>query len=295
MLSRKPALALWSCSTLPPHCSSVSCASSSLHARHTRRYAQHAARDDVDSSWPEAIPPHSIPTPYQILSLQRDDVYSKHRFYSLVKLYHPDHCHPSSPVAQLPPAVRLERYRLLITAHAILSDDAKRKAYDLWGHGWVGYHRPTSSPSRSRYGPTPAPRHWQPGNDPMYNATWEDWERWYQREYGRPRDEDVRAMYAANFGFMSVMFALVSIGAIMQGSRAGIMTSSVMERRDQVHKEASMELRRAQRASMSGGDRNERIKTFMAHREVSRAGDDAYQRLLPPSDSCIPDTVRKQE
>ncbi|KAF2259984.1 hypothetical protein CC78DRAFT_536721 [Lojkania enalia] len=300
MLSKKPAILLSAYSGLPPFSSgtSQSCASCRhphiSPPRHTRHYAQHTSQshphsEEADLTWPEPIHPHKSPTPYQILSIRPGEVYTKHRFYNLAKLYHPDRCHPSSPIAHLPNAVRLERYRLLVAAHAILSDDAKRRAYDLWGHGWAGHHQGALSHSAER---THERRDWRSGHDPMYNATWEDWEHWYGREYGT-QQEDARTIHMSNFGFMSIVLALVSIGGVMQGTRANTFSTTVMEHRDKMHEEASRELARSKRATMSG-DRNERIKTFVEHREANMTGEDAYQRVLPPSEICIPDTVRRQ-
>ncbi|KAF2242110.1 hypothetical protein BU26DRAFT_439628 [Trematosphaeria pertusa] len=309
MLSKKPSVLLWSCASQPSLCCSPSlapahgCTTScrhplshlqSPHQTQTRSYAQHASSsahcDEPDLGWPAPIHPHRTPTPYQILSCGRGEAYTKHRFYSLVKLYHPDRCSPSSPVAHLPHAVRLERYRLLVAAHTILSDDAKRRAYDAWGHGWAGHHQsPSHHPHHSPYAWAPEQRHWPPGHDPAHNATWEDWERWYQRENG----EDPRDMYMSNFAFVSLVFALVTLGGVMQGTRANMLSSTVMEHRDKMHREASVELARSKRATMTG-DRNERIKTFLEHREAVLAGEDAYQRLLPPTENRAPDTIRKR-
>ncbi|KAJ4291179.1 J domain-containing protein 1 [Kalmusia sp. IMI 367209] len=266
---------------------------------HTRTYAQHVPASDAsdasdahcgdaDLAWPEAEVPHRSPTPYQILGCSKRGQYTKHRFYSLVKLYHPDRCATSSPIAHLPHAVRLERYRLLVAAHTILSDDAKRKAYDTWGLGWPGHHHHTPArPPQHTW--ASEQRQWT--YDPRYNATWEDWERWYQRESGTEGAEP-RALYMTNFAFVSLIFAIVTLGGIMQGTRANVLTSSAMEHSQRIHREASMELARSKRATMSG-DRNERIRTFLEHREAVHAGEDAYHRLLPPADTCAPDTVRK--
>ncbi|KAF2787344.1 hypothetical protein K505DRAFT_329749 [Melanomma pulvis-pyrius CBS 109.77] len=307
MLSRKPALLLTSYSAFSPFyyapapqpCTSCRHPRSPLQSPSqtpARAYAQPAALPssqgrEADLKWPEPIQPHQTPTPYQILSLRHGDVYSKQRFYFLVKLYHPDRCHPSSPVSQLPHALRIERYRLLIAAHAILSDDAKRRAYDLWGHGWAGHGRSPSPRSPHKW--PPERKAWPPGHDPMMNATWEDWERWYRREHNGPHGDSPRDMYMTNFAFVSIVLSLVSIGLVMQGTRANMMSSSYMEQQEKVHKAASMELARSKRASMTG-DREERIRTFLEHREAVLAGEDAYQRMLPPSETCAPDTVRKQ-
>ncbi|KAF2641335.1 hypothetical protein P280DRAFT_398417 [Massarina eburnea CBS 473.64] len=250
-------------------------------------HAQHrpfSAHGEPDLSWPEPVHPHKTPTPYQILHCRRSEAYSKHRFYALVKLYHPDRSGVSSPAAYLPQAVRIERYRLLVAAHTILSDEVKRREYDAWGSGWAGH--------RSAYTWTPEPRQWPPGCDPHQNATWEDWERWRQRGESA-QAEDPRGLYVTNFAFVALVFSLVTLGGILQGTRASMLTSSAMEQRDRVHREASTELARSKRATISG-DRDERIRTFLEHREAVNQGEMAYQRLLPPSETCAPDTVRKQ-
>jgi curved DNA-binding protein CbpA len=295
MLSKAPAVLLSSSPGFAARCSLCS-PSRHGHPPHyyspqpqTRQYAQQARNtreppDTLDLTWPEAEIPHETPTPYQILAVRRGDVYTKHRFYALAKLYHPDRCHASSPIAHVPHAIRLERYRLLVTAHGILSDDTKRRAYDLWGSGWAG-HRGHSSSATS----------WPADDSPMNNATWEDWERWHQRGYGRgEQTDDPRAVYMSNFGFMSLILAFIALGGVVQGTRANTLTASVMERRDKVHEEASMELARSKRATMTTGDRNERIRTFLQHREANLPGDGAYQHLSSSPDECAPDTVRKK-
>lgn len=279
----------------PPACP-TSCRRPPSHgqAPQTRSFAQHAAAaahcNEPDLSWPDPVHPHKTPTPYQILDCRRGEAYTKQRFYALVKLYHPDRGGAASPVAHLPHAVRLERYRLLVAAHTILADDAKRRAYDAWGYGWAGHHHAPSHAATAAW--APEPRQWPSGQDPMRNATWEDWERWYQRE-NDAQDGGPHDAYVSNFTFVTLVLALVSIGGIMQGTRASLMSSSIMERRDKTHREASMELSRSKRATISG-DRDERIKTFLDHRQAVLAGEDAYQRLLPPSETCAADsTVRK--
>ncbi|KAI8939330.1 hypothetical protein NX059_003121 [Plenodomus lindquistii] len=326
MLSKKPAILLSSYATLPSLCHSSSPISASSSpsaevkgsrscrhrrpppphaARQTRRYAHHAdppntrhndCNADLDPlNWPEAVKPHTTPTPYQILQCGKREAYTKHRFYALVKLYHPDRCHPASAVAKLPLHVRLERYRMLIAAHDILSDRDKRKAYDAWGHGWAGHHNTPSHhhhPHHHRdweYDP----KRW--ATDPRNNATWEDWERWHHENDGTAHDSDAaRTVQMSNFTFMALIFAFVSVGGVIQGTRFSTFNNSVIERREQIHREASVELRRSQHATMSG-DRDERIRTFLEHRTSNLEGmERSYQRLLPPADTCSPDTVRRR-
>jgi curved DNA-binding protein CbpA len=238
--------------------------------------------------WPEAVRPHKTPTPYQILKCRKGDLYTKQRFYALVKLYHPDRCHTASAIANLPLHVRLERYRMLVAAHDILSDIEKRKAYDAWGHGWAGHHRTPSSPHPSEWDFDR--RRW--ATDPRNNATWEDWEQWRHENEGTA-DPNGRTIQLSNFAFMSLIFAFVSIGGVVQGTRFSTFNSSVIERRDQIHREASTTLQRSKNATLSG-DRDERIRTFLDHREAQLAGEASYQRLLPPAETCAPNAARRQ-
>ncbi|KAI0588027.1 DnaJ DnaJ-class molecular chaperone with C-terminal Zn finger domain [Pyrenophora tritici-repentis] len=242
--------------------------------------------------WPEAQKPHKTPTPYQILRCRRGDAYTKHRFYALVKLYHPDACHASPAIAQLPLHVRLERYRMLVTAHDILSDIEKRKAYDIWGHGWAGHHNTPAAAQHNDWDYDP--RRWT--TDPRSNATWEDWERWhYENDGGNHAADDDRTVQMSNFTFMALIFAFISIGGVVQGTRFSTFNNSAIERRDQIHREASMEYRRSKNATLSAsGDRDERIRTFLEHRDSTIMGEQCYQRLLPPADACSPEQVRRQ-
>ncbi|KAF2851138.1 hypothetical protein T440DRAFT_529043 [Plenodomus tracheiphilus IPT5] len=318
MLSKKPSVLLSSYANLPSLCPGASpppAADASWSCRHrcqpphsrgacqTRQYAYHVDPPNPNPNhihnhihnldplhWPDAVKPHSTPTPYQILQCGKRDAYTKHRFYALVKLYHPDQCHPASAVAKLPLHVRLERYRMLVAAHDILSDVEKRKAYDAWGHGWAGHH---NTPSQSQQ------RDWEYDSkrwatDPRNNATWEDWERWHAENNGHPHDSDAsRTVQMSNFTFIALVFAFVTIGGVVQGTRFTTFNNSVIERREQIHREASVELRRSQHATMSG-DRDERIRTFLEHRMSTIEGEQSYQRLLPPADDCAPDAVRRQ-
>lgn len=243
--------------------------------------------DEADPTWPDPIHPHTTPTPYQILSLRKDEPYTKQRFYALVKLYHPDRCHPTSPITALPRSTRLERYRLLVAAHTLLSDPAKRRAYDQHGHGWAGSsntHLPPSSSHRTS---------WPPGHDPMANATWEDWERWYARDADPPRASSTTPAFASNAAFVSLILALAALGGVGRATQASAFAGTALEQADKVHEEASRELMRARRATGAAPDRVERVQTFLEHRGAVRAAEDAYQRLLPVSRRCAAEEVRE--
>lgn len=105
--------------------------------------------------WPHPVQSTTPPTPYQIFSTTPSEPYSKARFTELVKIYHPDRCdHPAGHAcAHLPATTRLERYRLIVSAHRILSNPERRKAYDRFGAGWTGSPETDSNSPFSRRTP----------------------------------------------------------------------------------------------------------------------------------------------
>ncbi|KAB8293413.1 hypothetical protein EYC80_007729 [Monilinia laxa] len=96
-----------------------------------------SANQHPDLQWPELTSACAVPTPYQIFNQQKGSPYSKHRFYELVKLYHPDK-HGVDTNDGLDFDTKLSRYRLIIAANDILSNPVKRSAYDTYGAGWNG-------------------------------------------------------------------------------------------------------------------------------------------------------------
>ncbi|KAK4909169.1 J domain-containing protein 1, partial [Elasticomyces elasticus] len=167
MIHKKSSILLSSCSTLQSLGSTASPSTSSprpnlntrqQRCRNKQSYQGHIQKrsyatlsDDIpptanaDLTWPAPPHGHVYPTPYQIFALEKSAPYSKARFYELVKLYHPDRNHCSSTPAPAPThperlshKVKIERYRLIVAAHTILSDPARRSAYDRFGAGWNG-------------------------------------------------------------------------------------------------------------------------------------------------------------
>ncbi|KAI8627190.1 hypothetical protein F5Y19DRAFT_182204 [Xylariaceae sp. FL1651] len=290
MILKKPALVLSSCPNLPvsivsspTSCITSSCYNQRLRALDNRssnssnqglgcsaspiwnpsynRY--YASVSDPPSNHPSASPagqswPSSPnPTPYEIFSQPRDARYNKATFYELVKVYHPDRKHVAAD-SLISHSVRLERYRLVVAANEILSNPAKRRAYDLYGAGWNG-NRTMQSMYRE------ADRTWrnEPGN-PSMNATWEDWERWYREKNSEKHPQS--PVYMSNELFVAMLCVFVVVGSFAQARRASTSTMSVIELREQKHAAISGDMRRRQ-DEKAPLNRHERVESFLRQRE----------------------------
>ncbi|KAI1427609.1 hypothetical protein F5Y12DRAFT_142374 [Xylaria sp. FL1777] len=204
-------------------------------------------------TWPASL----HPTPYEILAQPKDARYNKALFYQLVKVYHPDRNHTAAD-SSIPHSVRLERYRLVVAANEILSDDAKRRAYDLYGAGWHG-NRTMQSLYRE------ADRSWrnEPGNASR-NATWEDWERWRHERSGGKRAQT--PVFMSNELFVIVLCSFVVAGSFAQARRANTHSLKIVELRDQNQAAISDGMRR-QRDEQAPLNRHERVEMFLRQRE----------------------------
>ncbi|KAI0887033.1 uncharacterized protein GGS22DRAFT_159235 [Annulohypoxylon maeteangense] len=283
MIFRKSTIALCSSSNLPsflsppPHLFSGHCITSSCNSTTQRpqwspnrdyghiipRKRCYATVSDgpkkPDASSPEhhAWPSSSQPTPYEIFDQQKTAPYSKSKFYELVKLYHPDRHHHTHHHS-LSHSTRLERYRLIVAANQILSDPTKRRAYDLYGSGWSGV-RSTENIYRS------VDKSWRdmPGNASM-NATWEDWERWYQERDGKKQEQ--QPIYMSNSLFASMLCMFVIVGSLGQAQRAGTNSMNLVEMKDKHHEAINHDMRKRElyQAPLSRG---ERVEHFLRQRE----------------------------
>lgn len=252
-----------------------------------------------DLQWPDHPTSTTAPTPYQIFQQNQTAPYCKQRFYELVKLYHPDRPHQacSYPLSH---TTRLERYRLVVAANAILSDPIKRHAYDRYGAGWNG--APESGFGRHGWANAAAGAGWASytGPDsPAHNATWEDWERWYQRD-GSGSGKGARVppqepLYFSNSAFVSLIVLFAALGSFGQITRVGEYSRTFIEQIESVHDDCSKDLMRRRRRELldDGGsgsgnrDRDARIQSFLKMREsVGYAGEESYRRLLPAPEVC---------
>lgn len=250
---------------------------------HSRHHHHHE-----DLRWPEVTRANTIPTPYQIFNQKKGSKYSKLRFYELVKLYHPDRHDHAALYDGLSYETKLERYRLVVAANDILSDPAKRGAYDCYGAGWNG--APDVKRPQDYSGPsTPwgdfSGRGWAGGSQgPSQNATWEDWESWYQRDAKRPQEP----VFVSNGAFVVLIVTFAILGGIGQFTRVGDYSIKFLAQRDTLHDEMSKELmRRRKDTATVFGSREERINSFLRQRDPVAYGmgprEETPRKLLPSS------------
>jgi curved DNA-binding protein CbpA len=310
---RKPGL-LPSCYSLqshlyPHHLSSTSPSNPRKRARRSpnpnskRSYAEvHNRGPDFrdNMNWPTKSKTSTsiTPTPYEIFDIDRGAAYSKHKFYELVKIYHPDrHTAPENACCQdISHLERLERYRLVILANEILSDPIKRQNYDKHGEGWADHQRIINRHTHgycAKGSRTPYGRGKGYDNSPFANATWEDWERWYARDTNEPVKQSSAGNYINPNIFASLILMMAVISGAVQATRAGQYSGSLEERAQDFTEKTSRFLRkRADTHRIESVDSGDRVKWFLDKRDPSKNGlkdveEDIYKghfpdQLLPP-------------
>lgn len=269
----------------------------------TRRYyaTVHSGRSqneqDHEAPWPDLHCSTRLPTPYQILQSTRGAPYSKRRFYELAKVYHPDrHGHDCghSQIRSLPGAVKMERYRLIVAAHEILCDPIKRSAYDASGAGWNG--RPDHDAPKYHWGQNNGTR-WSgfdTNDSPFRNATWEDWERWYQKDKGKQAP-----VYFSNGSFVMLVITAVFLGGFGQSVRVGEYSNIFQRQVEMVHDDASKVLMKRRTESAGFGNRDERLQNFLSTRDphgyaISDPTEEGYRKLLPEPEVCMSEGIQQQ-
>ncbi|EFQ99618.1 hypothetical protein MGYG_02631 [Nannizzia gypsea CBS 118893] len=263
--------------TLSPH-SPLARPEQPAYRRQSKRFAHvHGPGSDGvkgsedDLSWP-ASPSF---TPYDLFRLERNAPYSKRRFYQLVKIYHPDgHCNGHPLCKDLPESVRLQRYRLLVAAHELLSNPTKRSEYDKFGRGWFhreelfGTQGPTAKSAMDAY----YSRRRKVDPTIFRNASWEDWEQYHGQSGGKYQKQQ-QSTGASHETFASLFVLLAIFGGVAQAVSIGKYSSLVDERVKQVNRECSrfLEGRRHQTVSeLESVD--ERVQHFLKRRDPSGYG-----------------------
>jgi hypothetical protein len=219
---------------------------------------------EEDLNWP-STPNFS---PYELFKQDRNGPYCKHRFYKLVKLYHPDRQCTDHPACKgLSDAARLERYRLIVAANELLSDPAKRAAYDRYGVGWHKLSQHADSWS-SAFSHTQSSG---PREDPdsiFNNATWEDWEQWRQRKEGR-----TQAPTIVSHQTFAVFVVLVSLFVgTAQAVAIGKHSSLVEERSNALNQKCGRFLEERRHEARAQTEPGERIQNFLIRRDPSGHG-----------------------
>ncbi|CAG8237862.1 unnamed protein product [Penicillium salamii] len=205
-----------------------------------------------DYSWPS----NSSFTPYDVLNIPRGARYSKRNYYDLVKIYHPDRPLKDHPLFhQLTPEIRLQRYRIVVDAHELLSDPSKRASYDRTGAGWVHTVPDTKVD-------------WQtPGPSVYANATWEDWERWHNRHHA-PQQHVVDQRT-----FVRLLILLVLFGGALQASWIGKLHTEVDDRLRELNEDSARFLRGRKEDTVKQMNSNEaRVQGFLIRRDPTGAG-----------------------
>jgi hypothetical protein len=264
-----------------------------------RNYA--SVKDALDPyRWPQG----KYPTPYDILEIKKDGPYSKHRYMELVKIYHPDHHHHHRCYhLKHPHHVRLERFNLIVMANSILSDTQKRQVYDRYGAGWA------AAPSSAFHHPVYHPRHrgsrgtekwWQARegredfysayghggpNDASKNATWEDWERWYE---ARSRGADAavgkqQELHTRSSVFVAIVVMLACLGSFAEINYATGAGNEAIELGERQSIELGKDVMRRRRESMESGNQEERVKKFLMMRDPVEA-----KRFVDPAGKLLP-------
>ena len=240
--------------------------------------------------------------------MKHNALYSKARFYELVKMYHPDlsNGNGSSSHPSISQQVKMERYRLIVAAHNILSDPVKRSAYDRVGAGWGGKAEvggDTSGRSGAPNGPFTS-HSWSDHADPIWqNATWEDWERFYARRAreqgtadGNAAREHQGPLYMQNSYFVALVILLALMGGSANYNRAQDAGTYFVEQRDLVHDRAAKDLRKVKQEMSGMKGRDERIQWFLRQREATMGQmsgtdieawrEDKARKMLPDPEVC---------
>ena len=242
--------------------------------------------------------------------MKHNATYSKSRFYEMVKYYHPD-LRTDAAMDNAAHQVKMERYRLIVAAHGILSDPVKRSAYDRLGAGWDGKAE-AGLKQHGRSGahePEPFSHSWSDPADPIWrNATWEDWERFYARkarEQGTGDSDKVpQPIYMQNSRFIVLVVILAGLGGSANYNRAQDAGTYYIEQRDIVHDRAAKELRKV-RQEMGTSGRQERIQWFLRQREASMnqmtvtdmeaMREEKANRLLSGREVCRSDDISEND
>ena len=262
----------------------------------TRKLSSATGKEKDPYRWPQ----NANPTPYDILEIEKSQAYTKQRYYELVKIYHPDHAHhhPHHHFLLLPPSqgqlpaspTRRERFHLVVAAHAILSDRSRRRDYDLFGTGWSASSGTTAAARATAMATARS-------SGVFYNATWEDWERWYATREGHQGGQpgggvwgEQQEVWMRNGFFVALVLLLAALGSLAEISYAWGAGNDAILLAGRQTTELGRDISRRRALGLDDDDtegnavgRDERVKRFLMLRDPVDA-----RRFIGPSGQLLP-------
>ncbi|TLD11592.1 hypothetical protein PspLS_11550 [Pyricularia sp. CBS 133598] len=188
-------------------------------------------------------------SPYDVLEQPKNGPYNKRRFYELVMVYHPDRWIHGT-YHDIPKQTRVERYRLILDANAILSDPVRRRAYDEYGVGWTPAGTVTSRGRQAR--PSKGSSDGGGVSSRSAQATWENMDgqwreqsaaggancHWQQQSSG----SEQRPIFMRNSSFAVIVLCLASSLSCLLSAVAFSRAESISRRQNSIHKRLLGEL-----------------------------------------------------
>ncbi|KAI5288892.1 hypothetical protein KEM54_004725 [Ascosphaera aggregata] len=208
-------------------------------------------------------------TPYDVLNQSTSGTYSKSTYFELVKLYHPDLlCNEHPACKGISEDERLRRYHLIVAAHEILSDPSKRRAFDQFGDNW--YSR-TELFGKDAKRWTEKHQKANASNPFVYrNGTWEDWQRYYQRN-GQNRSSEEGTEVSAQ-SFRSFILTVVLIMGVTQVLTLGIWSQNDVKAKEFSLRNAQFLEQRKRNTLVEAVSHHDRVKNFLIARDPRGSG-----------------------
>ncbi|EED19447.1 Hsp40 co-chaperone Jid1, putative [Talaromyces stipitatus ATCC 10500] len=249
------------CQKSRARCLQLSWRGNSSDYMYSRHYASvHSEHfNSGDHQWP-TTPSF---TPYEVLRQEPAAPYSKRYYYELVKIYHPDlQNEDRTTLKNVSEEVRLQRYRLVVAAHEILSNPKKRAAYDRDGSGWHTHpDHPDSKLSPKTYACSA-----DADSSIFNNGTWEDWERY------RNRNNPKQVQMVSHGTFISFIVLLVLFGGFAQASWITQTQLGLDQRVQEMNAKSARLLAKRRQQTDELKSREHRVQSFLMRRDPTGSG-----------------------